>query len=194
MRILLCSRRVFMRGGEKTIPRSSIRCTRAAYNSGLSWASITIPRRCFLFFVALRTAKMRLSIDVIFSYKKPILFIVPFSKSLCCALRCFNACALLNRTLYRLFLTEWYGDTQSIKRLTMQRIRPPRFEFAFDAELFPFQYHKPAFVVLFQFPPTYKTPTIRIAYPSIDYSILTVTLYAHYDGGSFPRNPPQRGL
>ena len=145
-------------------------------------------------FLVFRTAKMRLSIDVIFSYKKPILFIVPFSKSLCCALRCFNACALLNRTLYRLFLTEWYGDTQSIKRLTMQRIRPPRFEFAFDAELFPFQYHKPAFVVLFQFPPTYKTPTIRIAYPSIDYSILTVTLYAHYDGGSFPRNPPQRGL
>lgn len=131
MRILLCSRRCFIRGGENVIPRSSIRCTRRAYSSGLSWASLTIPRRCFLFLVALCTAKIRLSIDVIFSYRYPIRFILSFSKSLCCALRCFNAYALLNRTLYRQFLTEWYGDTQSIKRLTVQRIRPPRYELAF---------------------------------------------------------------
>ena len=49
------------------------------------------------------------------------------------------------------------------------------FAFAFDAELFPFKYQKPAFEPLFQFPPTYKTDDIRIVYPLIDYSFVAAT-------------------
>lgn len=36
-------------------------------------------------------------------------------------------------------------------------MRPPMLLFEFDAELLPFQYHKPAFVPLFQFPPQLRT-------------------------------------
>ena len=36
-------------------------------------------------------------------------------------------------------------------------MRPPMLLFEFDAELLPFQYHKPAIVPLFQFPPQLRT-------------------------------------
>lgn len=36
-------------------------------------------------------------------------------------------------------------------------MRPPMLLFEFDAELLPFQHHKPAFVPLLQFPPQLRT-------------------------------------
>lgn len=71
--------------------------------------------------------------------------------------------------------------------IILQQIRPPRFEFEFDAALFPFDVHKPAFVVFAQFPPTYNAPTSSDRIP-FD------CLLCFYCGGSFPRTPPQRGL
>lgn len=78
---------------------------------------------------------------------------------------------------------------QSLKRLTMQPIRPPTFAFAFDAELFPFQFHKPAFVSLFQFPPTSKSRQIRIAYPSIEYSFFALRYARIMTGEVSPVTP-----
>ncbi len=78
---------------------------------------------------------------------------------------------------------------QSLKRLTMQPIRPPTFAFAFDAGLFPFQFHKPAFVSLFQFPPTSKSRQIRIAYPSIEYSFFALRYARIMTGEVSPVTP-----
>jgi len=39
------------------------------------------------------------------------------------------------------------------KVLTCKRLRPPMFEFVFEAALLEFQYQRPAFEPLFQLPP-----------------------------------------
>ena len=78
---------------------------------------------------------------------------------------------------------------QSLKRLTMQPIRPPTFAFAFDAELFPFQFHKPAYVSLSQAPPTSKSRQIRIAYPSIEYSFFALRYARIMTGEVSPVTP-----
>lgn len=55
------------------------------------------------------------------------------------------------------------------KYFVLIRVWPPIFTFAFDEELFRFQYEGPAFKPLFQFPPTwaslaFQTPFLLIVF------------------------------